>query len=224
MVFEGLGSWLTRWRIGLGLAALVCVALLSLSCAAAPAQAPPATATPGWPVITPAPLPTAAIAYPDPELGDCFGGVFSRVDAMQCYVLEGAQSAGVIDIEKIYEDGGILRISLNQNGPVDYQVYLFLRERTAEFLDRWPYLVPYDDRISWCTHPFGGYRECLLDVVNLDRRVPATADYRTIVFHVGGSLRVVRSMDGRVGVSCGRQWPPGRRVPGETLARSTCPT
>ena len=165
------------------------MALLSLSCAAAPAQAPPATATPGWPVITPAPLPTAEMAYPDPELGDCFGGVFSRVDAMQCYMLERAQSAGVIDIEKIYKDGGVLRISLNQNGPVDGQVYLFLRERTVEFLVRWPHLVP-DNSDIWCTDDIGGpvwnASGCILLFVEFLRTVPPTADYYAIVFHVGG--------------------------------------
>ena len=162
------------------------------------------TSDPEWPVITPAALSTPEMAYPDPELGDCFGGVFSRVDAMQCYVLERAQSAGVIDIEKIYEVGLTLRISLNQDGPVDAQVVLFLRERTAEFLDRWPHRVP---DTGWCRNPIGprSGRGCILNSVR-QGYLPRTADYYQILFHVGGET-ARREMPGWAGWR--QLWPEG---------------
>ena len=168
-----------RWK----LRELLCAAAASVTCMAAiacafvPGQAPEEA-------FTPAPLPTPETVYPEPELGDCFGGVFSSLDALHCYALDRAESEGIIDIEKIYDDSGSLHLSLRQEGPVGGDVYQFLRDRATEFVDRWPHLVPQHPNL-YCEE-FGSlmpYRECLL---HSGGYLPRSMQYERILFHTGG--------------------------------------
>ena len=156
-------------------ASVTCMA--AIACAFVPGQAPEEA-------FTPAPLPTPETVYPEPELGDCFGGVFSSLDALHCYALDRAESEGIIDIEKIYDDSGSLHLSLRQEGPVGGDLYQFLRDRATEFVDRWPHLVPQHPNL-YCEE-FGSlmpYRECLL---HSGGYLPRSMQYERILLHTGG--------------------------------------
>ena len=168
-------GWKLRELLCAAAATVTC--MVALACASVPAQAPEEA-------FTPAPLPTPETVYPEPELGDCFGGVFSSLDALHCYALDRAESEGIIDIEKLYDDSGSLHLSLRQEGPVGDDVYQFLRDRATEFVDRWPHLVPQHPNL-YCEE-FGflmPYRECLL---HSGGYLPRSMQYERILFHTGG--------------------------------------
>ena len=59
--------------------------------------------------------------------GDCWGGALSA-DPLHCYVVDQAHSAGVIDVEAMYEAGGVLYIYLTQTDPVGDEVGAFFKE------------------------------------------------------------------------------------------------
>ena len=188
--------------------ALWCVALLGLAvlgCASSVAQAP----TPERVPITPAPLPTAVRAYPEPELGDCFGGILSSADALHCYVLENALRKGLIDVEVVYDADGVLHFSLRQDGAIDIEVSLYLRDRANEFVDRWPHLVPFNPRYRVCMREREfTYRQCLLDTTGWEGRslLPRSMSYVNIEFHMGGEEARRKKLGW---ASWRRVWPEG---------------
>ena len=189
--------------------ALVGLALLGLAvlgCASSVAQAP----TPERVPITPAPLPTAVTAYPDPKLGDCFGGILSSADALHCYVLENALREGLIDVEEVYDADGVLYFSLRQDRPIDIEVSLYLRDRANEFVERWPHLVPYNRWYWVCMRDREfTYRQCLLDTPGWEGRslLPKSMDYVNIRFHMGGEEARRQK---RGWASWRRVWPEGK--------------
>ena len=58
-------------------------------------------------------------------------------DPLHCYVVDQAHSAGVIDVEAMYEAGGVLYIYLTQTDPVGNGVGAFFKEQATEFVERW---------------------------------------------------------------------------------------
>ncbi len=66
-----------------------------------------------------------------PPPGDCWGGALSD-DPLHCRVLEEAQRDGIIEVETIYEGGGVLYVYLAQNAPVGDEVYLYIKTKGKE--------------------------------------------------------------------------------------------
>ena len=128
----------------------------------------------------------------DPPLGDCFGGALSQ-DPPHCYAMEQAQRQGVIDVEKVYDAGGILYLSLRRDEPLGDDAAQFLKDRFYEFYDRWPDEVPVSPRYDLCTSRYD-YRECYLDrtgwidisVLRGITVLPKSMVYKDIRFHIGG--------------------------------------
>lgn len=127
-----------------------------------------------------------------PPLGGCFGGALSD-DPVHCYVLERANRAGVIDVEKVYQvEGGVLHFSLRADEPFgqwdllasDIQEYF--RAKTREFYERWPDDVPDLDHYDSCVSRLNlTYRECYLEV-GLNNGLPAPEGAADIRFYAGG--------------------------------------
>ena len=125
-----------------------------------------------------------------PPLGDCFGGLLTE-DPLHCYALKQAQSRGVIDIEKIYDDHGVLYLSL-RDSEVGDGVYQFLKEKSYHFYDTWPHLASFEkyrEEYELCVR-WGrlSYRECLLEKTGWSENfiLPYSVVYENILFHVGG--------------------------------------
>lgn len=123
------------------------------------------------------------------SLGDCFGGLFTE-DPFHCYALEQAQKQKIVTIQKIYDDNGVLYLSITGDEVGD-GVYQFLKEKASEFFDRWPRLVPpdkYGERIDYCMEIGSTYRACLLERVGFDEYsiLPYSSVYENIRFQVGG--------------------------------------
>ena len=124
---------------------------------------------------------------PTPPLGDCWGGVLSE-EALHCYVLEQAQRAGLIDVEKVYDADGVLYFSLRQDGPVGEEVYQFLKEKSYHFYDTWTEHVSNHDKYDTCMRWGYTHRECFLEKTGWQGRttLPRSGGYTNILFHVGG--------------------------------------
>ena len=133
-----------------------------------------------------------------PPLGDCWGGVLSQ-DPLHCYVMEQAQSAGVIDVEGIYEAAGVLRVFL---GPTDAvrdenpsrfygeEVGVFFKEKATEFVERWPDRLSYDQPfyLGCVKELHATYEDCLLNIYTSwkqDHMLPQPRSYVNILFRTG---------------------------------------
>ena len=153
------------------------------------------------------PTPTPS-ATPTPPPDDCWGGALSD-DPLQCYVLEQAQTAGVIDIDAVYGANEVLYVYLGQTDPVGEAVGAFFKQKSAEFVDRWP------DRVYY-GHPFYesclvdhdiGDKGCLLEEVTYwkgDSILPPTRSYTKIVLREGGAAA---RMSERGWASYRQLWP-----------------
>ena len=132
-----------------------------------------------------------------PPLGDCFGGALSD-DPVHCYIFEQAQRDGVIDVEKAYDDDGVLYFSLRRDKPLsdkeredlstsrrialDNDVRAFFKAKAVEFYDLWPDDVPVLDFYNNCVrHLKPTYRECYLA-----HDLPKSEVYVDIQFIAGG--------------------------------------
>ena len=165
-----------------------------------------------------------------PPVGDCFGGALSD-DPVHCYIFEQAQRDGVIDVETVYDDDGILYLSLRRDEPLGDDAGQFLKDRFYEFYDRWPDEVPVSPRYDLCTSRYD-YRECYLDKMGwIDISVPKAISilpksmvYKDIRFHIGGET--ARRLE--PGWASWRQvWPVDvepKSDPGGSLGTSEIPT
>ena len=96
--------------------------------------------------------------------GDCWGGALSA-DPLHCYVLDQAHSAGVIDVEAMYEASRVLHVYLTQTDPVGDRVGAFFKEQATEFVERWPDRVSYDHPSYDACAAYDGttHEDCLLN-------------------------------------------------------------
>ncbi len=91
-------------------------------------------------------------AHAAPPPGDCWGGALSD-DPLHCHVLEEAQRDGIIEVEAVYEGGGVLYVYLAQSDRVFMQsdrvfmqgvewtavrdeVYLYIKEQAEKEANR----------------------------------------------------------------------------------------
>ena len=84
---------------------------------------------------------TAPSVHATPPPGNCWGGALSD-DPLHCRVLEEAQRDGIIEVEAIYEGGGMLYVYLAQSDRVFIQsggwtavsddVYLYIKEQAEK--------------------------------------------------------------------------------------------
>ena len=130
-------------------------------------------------------------ATPIPAPEDCWSGALSD-DPLHCYVLEQAQTGGVIDVDALYEANGVLYIYLNQTEPVSEAVGAFFKEKSAEFIERWPDQVFYDHPgYHNCVEYYGTtYKDCLMDRATEwrdDFILPRSSSYVKIELREGGT-------------------------------------
>ena len=123
--------------------------------------------------------------------GDCWGGALSA-DPLHCYVVDQAHSAGVIDVEAMYEAGGVLYIYLTQTDPVGNGVGAFFKEQATEFVERWPDRVFRDNRTyEFCARTRNTtYEDCMLNILTFwedDLILPFSTSYTKIVLRTGGA-------------------------------------
>ena len=66
--------------------------------------------------------------------GDCWDGALSE-DPLHCWLLEQAQSDGIIEVDAVYRAGRTLNIYLKQEEPLGEDIYRYLLEKagTREF-------------------------------------------------------------------------------------------
>ena len=137
----------------------------------------------------------AAYAPPVAHAGDppddCWGGALSA-DPLHCYVLDQAHSAGVIDLDALYEGNGILYVYLAQTEPVGDEVGAFFKEKAPEFVERWPDRVHRDHQVyeGCVVLENTTYEDCMLNLVTPwegDLILPFPASYVRIVLRTGGA-------------------------------------
>ena len=116
----------------------------------------------------------AACSLPATQAGnppdDCWGGALSA-DPLHCYVLDQAHSAGVIEVDAVYEANGVLHRYLTLTEPVGNEVAAFFEQKATEFVERWPDRVSYDHpSYDACVAYYGpihgaNHEDCLLNIV-----------------------------------------------------------
>ena len=111
---------------------------------------------------------------------------------LHCYVVDQAHSAGVIDVEAMYEAGGVLYIYLTQTDPVGNGVGAFFKEQATEFVERWPGRVFRDNRTyEFCARTRNTtYEDCMLNILTFwedDLILPFSTSYTKIVLRTGGA-------------------------------------
>ena len=133
--------------------------------------------------------PPAAHAGDPPD--DCWGGALSA-DPLHCYVLDQAHSAGVIEVDAVYEVSGALHVYLTQTEPVGDEVGAFFKEKATEFVQRWPDRVHRDHQVyeGCAIQENTTYEDCMLNLVTLwegELILPFPSSYVRIVLRTGGA-------------------------------------
>ena len=186
----------TQHRLALvWLTVLAVLALCLFACAAQGAREPePDAAT------EPSRKPTAVseekpTPEPTAEPEECWDGVLSA-EPLHCYILQQAQEQGLLAVDAIYaidgpDDTSYLRIYLKgERGWISDETGAFLREKTAEFLLRWPRKAPKGDGYKKCRGHFS-HEYCLLDVPSWSGKptmfLPWPAGYRSLSLKLGGA-------------------------------------
>ena len=145
----------------------------------------------------------------DPPPGDCWGGALSA-EALQCYVLEEAQRAGLIEVDGLFvTPTNALHIYLSHpvSGPLSDNIVTFFHDKTREFAKLWPHRVYYDYPFyQGCAHgdefgrplhtirPYAAsdaaikakYRDCFLFWVP-NALLPFPKTFAEIGLHTGGA-------------------------------------
>ena len=114
-----------------------------------------------------------------PQTGVPWGDILPE-DALHRSALLQAEIAGLIDVEKVYDAGGVLRISLKNSEPLGENVYQFLKDKSYEFMDA-----------GICSYENLGYDECIPSILrrvgwNRHSILPAPVGYGNVLFHFGG--------------------------------------
>lgn len=171
--------------------------------------------------------PAIAQGQVDPPPGDCWGGALSG-EALQCYVLEEAQRAGLIEVDGLFvTPTNVLHIYLSHpvSGPLGDTIVTFFHDKTREFVNLWPHRVYYDYPFyQGCAHgdefgrphhtirPYAAsdaaikakYRDCFLDWVP-NALLPFPRTFARIRLYTGG----VEARKTEGGWASNRQlWPP----------------
>ena len=126
-----------------------------------------------------------------PQTGVPWGDILPE-DPLHRYALVHADSAGLIDVEKVYDAGGVLRISLKNSEPLGDNVYQFLKDRSYEFVEKWPERAALKPKfVSFCSQRWLDYNECVLTTLmqtgwNEHSILPLPAGYGNVFFHFGG--------------------------------------
>ncbi len=147
--------------------------------------------------------------------GDCWGGALSE-DQFNCYILEEAQKAGVIDVEAVYQVGRERHIYISQTSPLDDEVKQVLMEKATEFIDRWPNREFYNESVIRNCEYLEGHMEPIWECVLWDAHgliyhsaLPMSNSYAEVELHTGGA-------DARMGETGWRGyhqlWPPTDRM------------
>ena len=198
----------TQHRLALVWLTVLAVLMLVLSACAAPGDREPefdATTEPSRkptavPEERPTPEPTAVseekpTPEPTAEPEECWDGVLSA-EPLHCYILQQAQEQGLLAVDAIYEidgrdDTSYLRIYLKgERGWISDETGAFLREKTAEFLLRWPRKAPKGDEYEKCRGHFS-HEYCLLDVPIWSGKptmfLPWPVGYTSLSLKLGGA-------------------------------------
>ena len=126
-----------------------------------------------------------------PQTGVPWGDILPE-DALHRSALLQAEIAGLIDVEKVYDAGGVLRISLKNSEPLGDNVYQFLKDRSYEFVDTSPERSALHPGIeSYCSEYGLGYHDCVLTTLsqtgwNRHSILPVPGGYGNVLFHFGG--------------------------------------
>ena len=174
---------------------------------------------------------TPPSAHAEDPLGNCWGGVLSA-EPLQCYILEQAQSAGVIDVDAVYESPNkLLYVYVSHPAPIEYSVYVgddvgeFFKEKAAEFVEQSPGQVFFDHVYHQaCAYgsidpaditPYADasaedrarYKSCVLNLPGWSREslLPFPRTYQNIEVRTGGA-DAVRGVGGWA--SFRQLWPP----------------
>ena len=133
--------------------------------------------------------PPAAHAGDPPD--DCWGGALSA-DPLHCYVLDQAHSTGVIEVDAVYEANGVLYIYLGQTEPLGDEVGAYFKEKSTEFVERWPDRVYRGHQAySDCAEAQNTtYEDCMLNrwiFWEGSSILPFSTSYTTILLRTGGA-------------------------------------
>ena len=175
---------------------------------------------------------TPPSAHAEEPPGNCWGGVLSA-EPLQCYILEQAQSAGVIDVDAVYESPNkLIYVYVSHPAPIEYSVYVgddvgeFFKEKAAEFVEQSPGQVFFDHILHQaCAYgsadpadmtPYANasaedkarYKDCVLNLPNWRREIllPLPETYLNIEVRTGGA-DAVRGVGGWA--SFRQLWPAG---------------
>ena len=133
---------------------------------------------------------TTTTVVTTPPLGSCFEGTLSE-DPLHCYVLGQADAQGLIDIVGVYGGGGPLYVSISQD-ELSVELFRFTYDKSYEFAEKWPELVPYEKYGQRCSYPHerSDFPGCYLAMTGVsyrpERILPLPSAYERVLLAPGG--------------------------------------